>query len=106
GADLLPRGQPLEEAGGLQLDADAGHQSGVSWPGRLAEDRHLTAVRLVQSLDDLQGVRLSGAIWAEEPEKIAFRDLKRDAVHRPGVAVGLVQVGDRDGRGHGRHLTR
>ena len=71
-ADLLARGQPLEEGRRLQLDADARQQPVVARPRRLAEHADGPAVGLTQALDDLQGGGLAGAVRAEDAEELAL----------------------------------
>jgi len=55
-----------------------------------------SGIGLAESLEDLHGGGLPGAVRAEDAEDLALGDLERDVPHRHGVAVALGQVLDLD----------
>ena len=87
----LAGGQHLEQGGRLQLDADPSLHRPRVGPHGLAEHLHLACIRPAQALDHLERGRLSGAVRAEEAERLALVHLERDAVDRHVVAVALGQ---------------
>ena len=69
--DLLARRQPVEERRRLELDADPRQQLRCCAATATAEQRHLTGVGGAQSLDDLEGRGLAGAVRSEDAEELS-----------------------------------
>src|SRR5262249_33085310 len=94
-ADLLARGQPLEEGRRLQLHADPGQQARVAWPRREPEHTDCPGVRPAQPFDDLERGGLARAVWPENSEELTWLDVEADAVHGCHIAVGLADIAHR-----------
>jgi hypothetical protein len=83
GADLLARGEPLEERRGLQLHADPREKPGVARPDLLAEHAGRAGVGPAQPLDGLQQRGLAGAVGAEDADELALGHLQAHSVDGP-----------------------
>src|SRR5207245_5314414 len=94
--EQLACGEPVEQGGRLQLDADPALHGSWVRPDATAEHLDLAAIGRPQTLDHLERGRLSGPVWPEDPEGFALLDAEGDPVHRDMVAVTLGQAVDPD----------
>ena len=88
----------------LQHDTDPRTQPslGTAIGGVHAEGLDTAAAAVTETLEDLDGRGLAGAVGAEQGEHLAPLHVEADVAHGDGVAVGLRQVLDGHGRAAGR----
>jgi hypothetical protein len=104
--DQLCHGQLRIERSRLEADADSRLELVGMACDVHAEDAYLAAVRLAQTLEDLDGRGLASSVRSEQPEDLAFGDLEVDAGDGLDVAVPLGQAAHPDdgiGRGRDAH---
>src|SRR6266511_2075409 len=102
----LAGGEPLEQRGRLQLDADKLAQLAAVLAEVESRDAHLPLVRVTEAFEDLPRRRLAGPVRADDAEDLAFADGKRDAVHGAEIAVRLRQVAHAHDVGHAASRSR
>ena len=106
-SQVLARGEPDEERGGLGLHAHPGQQGEVARPRGQAEDADRAGVGLPQPLHDLDQRGLARAVGAEEPEELAAAARQGHPVHGRPRRRSVWNSGQHDGRtGLGRQLMR
>jgi hypothetical protein len=79
--ERLAHGYARVEAAALKDYPDALLQVAVAALGVAAEDTHLTARGPAIALEDLDGRRLAGTVWAKQAEDLARLDLKGEPAH-------------------------
>ena len=92
----LGHAHALGQGGVLQLGADAPAQLVAGLRRVEAEHAHRARVGAAQTLEDLDGRRLAGAVRAEQAEQLAALDGEVDAADDLGVAVALDEAVDLD----------
>jgi len=97
--DRLRHRELLGELGFLERDTQQLAQLAVVPAPAVAEHEHLAAVRLGQSLADLDRGGLAGAVRAQQAETLAGPDLQIDPVHCDDVAIALAKPAHEQRRG-------